>query len=161
MISWRRAQELKMLASSSTVTTCTQDELPTVACAWMANLWQEIQRCFWKWRARITVQYVWRQRFQGVQRPGCVLTPCFLGGWIGCGWLWSCLDFWSRWSAGSDPTRTFSRCRPELLSGLTNRNNNKKNTAKLIFNYVSVGAQIPTRVFVYSQKIIHSIIKER
>lgn len=49
------------------------------------------------------------------------LWPCFPGGWIVSWWLWSCLDFWSRWSAGSDPTRTSSRYHPEPPSGLKNK----------------------------------------
>lgn len=51
-------------------------------------------------------------------------SPCFPGGWIWSWWLWCCLDFWSRGSAGSDPTQTSSHYHPELPSSLKNKTPN-------------------------------------
>lgn len=55
-------------------------------------------------------------------KPTLCSSPCFPGGWTWSWWLWSCPGFWSRGSVGSDPTRTSSRCHPELPSSLQTTN---------------------------------------
>lgn len=89
------------------------------------------------------------------------LQPCFLGDWIVFWWLWSCLDFWSRWSAGSGPTRTSSRYHPELPSGLKNRKNKTKCDIRLAHFSVHLKDYILVPTWGFGiPKIIHFIIDE-
>lgn len=69
--------EFRAVESLSWRTMCAEAKLPTVVCAWLAKLWEEVWKCCWIWQPRITIQSycnaknsltsVWRQlTVQGV-----------------------------------------------------------------------------------------------